>query len=232
VFQTVETIRSKGTDWLASTPPILSAAHRQKLESGSKIDHAVIAERGYRTISPIEAITLGFTPKQVGHGGDCLLVPRWTVNGLQDGYQIRPDAPKPGRPKYESPRKQFNKIDTHPRCVEQLDDPRIELWVTEGASKVDSLVSLGLCAIGFAGVWSWRWTDPVTGGKVAVPCWELIALNGRTVIPVFDDDSMTKVSVAEALRRLSGFLISKGAQIGRFHWDAFNSLFGETPDAT
>jgi hypothetical protein len=158
------------------------------------------------------------------------LVPRWTVDGKQDGFQLRPDEPKLGRPKYESPRKQRNKIDTHPRCREQLKDPKIDLWITEGAGKIDALVSLGFCAIGFAGVWGWRGTNEA-GGKTALACWESIALNERNIVIAYDDDAMTKDSVAEALRRLSRFLISKGAEIHQFDWVTFITSLGGHSDA-
>lgn len=55
------------------------------------------------------------------------------------------------------------------------------------------------------GVWNWRGTND-QGGKVALPKWELIALNDRQVHIVFDSDVMLKPQVHAALVRLKNFL--------------------------
>jgi hypothetical protein len=59
--------------------------------------------------------------------------------------------------------------------------------------------------VGLLGVWNWRGTNE-HGGKVALPEWDLIALNGRQVYIVFDSDVMLKPQVHAALERLKNFL--------------------------
>ena len=56
------------------------------------------------------------------------------------------------------------------------------------------------------------------GGKVAVPDWHDIALNGRRLILAFDSDVVRKQSgLRVALERLGGYLASKGALVEYLH---------------
>lgn len=66
------------------------------------------------------------------------------------------------------------------------------------------------------GVWNWRGTNG-HGGKVALPDWESIALNGRVIFIAFDSDVMIKPSVSRALERLKGFLERRGALVRVVH---------------
>jgi len=84
--------------------------------------------------------------------------------------------------------------------------------VTEGPLKADAIVSANAVAVALLGVWSWRGTNP-QGGKVALAVWESVALNGRTVLIVFDSDAVTKVEVHEAMARVGAFLAHRGAQV-------------------
>jgi hypothetical protein len=186
--------------------------HHVQMLKASSISDEVARERGYLSATSSQCRGLGFSKAQVGGDGTILVVPRWIVKGEQDGLQIRPDAPNPDRKRYETPKGQLNKLDTHPRCVAQLKDPKVTLWLTEGAKKIDALVTRGACAIGLQGVWSWRGTNK-DGGKTALACWELVALNGRRVILAFDSDVFFKQSVAGAFRRLTAFLKSRGAEV-------------------
>jgi hypothetical protein len=81
----------------------------------------------------------------------------------------------------------------------------VPLVVTEGARKADSAASAGLCCIAVAGVWNWRGTNDA-GGSVALPDWEHVALNERTVYLAFDSDVTTKPPVQHALARLKDML--------------------------
>src|SRR5699024_4025864 len=67
--------------------------------------------------------------------------------------------------------------------------------------------------IGLQGVYGWRGKNE-HGGKAALPDWEHIALNGRSVTLAFDSDVMSKPEVRDALERFSRFLNSKGALVG------------------
>ncbi len=197
-----------------TSAPILLDQHRA-LIGGSAIDPAVAAERGYRSVTrPEELRQLGFSAAQCRV--PALLVPIHGVRGNIASYQLRPDSPRVGDGgraiKYETPRGSAMVLDVHPRVRGWLDDPTCELWITEGARKADSGISLGLCVIALLGVWNWRGKNE-KGGLTTLADWEAIALNDRDVFVVFDSDVMTKPPVFEALKRLRSFLESRGAHI-------------------
>src|SRR5438477_246201 len=78
-----------------------------------------------------------------------------------------------GRPrKYEFPWRSRQVLDVPPAVRAKLGDPHTALWITEGARKADAAVSVGLTCISVSGVWNWRGTN-TTGGKTALPDWEL-----------------------------------------------------------
>jgi hypothetical protein len=185
----------------------LAAHHRAMLEQESSIAPKVIEVRGYRTVeTKAELETLGFGRAQRKVPG--LLLPIYAPGGEISLYQFRPDEPriKDRRPvKYETPSGSRMALDVHPFAREKLGDPTVPLFVTEGIKKGDALVSRGLCAIAFIGVWNWRGTNE-HGGKTALPEWEHVALNNREVYIVFDSDVMLKQEVYAALARLKPFL--------------------------
>ncbi len=189
----------------------LSPDHRRMVLVESGVSPEVAWARGYRTVETKAGLgRLGFSGPQCNPPG--LLVPIHSPLGEISSYQFRPDLPrigKDGRPiKYETPRGSRMVLDVHPFAREKLGDPSVPLLVTEGIKKGDALVSRGLCAVALLGVGSWRGTND-RGGKVALPEWELIALNGRRVYLVFDSDVMTKPQVHAALARLKAFLEAK-----------------------
>ena len=182
----------------------------------SAISDPVALARGARSIIDIaELKRLGFAPRQ------CLvptlLLPVWGVSGGIVLHHHRPDAPrldpKTGKIiKYEFPAKSTMCLDVHPHIREQVRDPKIPLWITEGIKKVGSAISHGLCCIGLLGVWNWRGTNK-QGGKTVLPEWDEIALNGRVVNIVFDADFAFNANVFAALKRLHAFFKKRGAQV-------------------
>ncbi|MGC4105372.1 MAG: DUF3854 domain-containing protein [Thermomicrobiales bacterium] len=103
-------------------------------------------------------------------------------------------------------------LDVPPGCRDRLGDPSIPLFITEGARKADAAASQGLCCIAVLGVWNWRGTN-AQGGTVALPDFEVMALNGRDVYLVFDSDVVTKPTVRKALDRLAAMLRTRGATV-------------------
>lgn len=176
------------------------------LIAASAIAPAVVAARGYRSVTdPGELRRLGFAAFQCRV--PALLVPGYGPDGRNGRYQLRPDTPRigtNGRPiKYETPADAALWLDVPPPVQEQLADPTMPLWITEGARKADAAVSAGLCCISIAGVWSWR----VLGD------WAQIALKGRAVFVCFDSDVTSKPEVRQALAALAAFLTSLGAHV-------------------
>jgi Domain of unknown function (DUF3854)/Domain of unknown function (DUF927) len=130
-------------------------------------------------------------------------------------YQFRPDTPRHdshGRPiKYETQKSAAMRLDFGTGQRELIADPRVPLWTSEGAKKLDALSTHHFCAIGLLGVWNWRGRNSVDG-LMALADWEDVALNGRAVYVCFDSDITTKAPVQAALKRFRGFLANRGAQ--------------------
>lgn len=191
--------------------------HAEMLRA-SGITEAQADARGYRSIDTKKRLDdLNVTKAARKVPG--LLVPMLRDDGSVWGYQYRPDEPRlrDGKPvKYETPVGQRNGIDVPPGVAERLGDPTYPLWVTEGVKKADCGAVHGLCIVALAGVWNWRGSNE-HGGKVAVPDWHDIALNGRRVILAFDGDVARKKAVRSALDALAAYLAGKGAHVEFLH---------------
>ena len=217
-------INHKGTDPAAVDPGTalaygggFAAQHVAKLVA-SGISPETKHARHYTTVT--EKATLEraqFSASQRRVPG--ILIPLHGVNGTTAGYQYRPDTPRTrkGKPvKYETRTGQRNVIDVPPACHRDIDDPTVDLWITEGPIKADAAATAGLCCVALLGVYGWRGRNDVKG-LVALPDWERIALNGRRVVLAFDSDSLTKVQVHDALTRLAAFLQGRGASVDYLH---------------
>lgn len=192
---------------------VLEPHHLEMLVQGSGIDPEVVAERGYRTIRWADDLTrLTFARPQRRTPG--LLLPVRTPDDSHDLAVYRPDNPRSDKQgkvrKYETPKGAGLRIDVPPRCLPQLDDPRIPLWVTEGIKKSDALASRGLCAIALLGVWGFLVRNRHGGTTLAADL-DYIALKGRVARIVFDSDVTTKFGVRQALERFRTHLQRKGA---------------------
>lgn len=191
----------------------ISDSHRKQL-ADSAISDEVIAERGYWTATTkTELRQLGFSASQ--QNVPTLVIPIRDVHRETSLYQCRPDVPrivKGKAVKYETPHGAGLVLDVPARVRDQLDNPTVPLWITEGSKKVDSAVTHGLACIGVIGVYGFRTTNQ-DGGKVALPDLEYIAWNERKVYLAFDSDVMEKPQVHEALRRLADILKSRAAHV-------------------
>ncbi|MBI3458453.1 MAG: DUF3854 domain-containing protein [Candidatus Rokubacteria bacterium] len=196
----------------AERPALLP--HHAALIAASVISGDVARARGYRSVTTrADLERAGFAPAQ--RLVPTLLIPIYGVTGELVSCQHRPDSPRivGGRVfKYESVKGSRMVLDVPPPARPWLGDPARPLFITEGVRKADSAVSHGLCCLALLGVWNWRGTNG-HGGKVALPDWESVALNGRTVCVVFDSDVMGKREVHAALARLKAFLESRGAHV-------------------
>lgn len=209
--ESLSVLTDKGSVAKSSTTFSMSVfpQHQDKLRS-SAVDPAVAAERGYVTAdTKAQLERYGFSPAQ--RRVPALIIPLYGVEAGRVGYQIRPDHPRMinGKPaKYETKAGQGMIIDVPPRTQPRLRDEDRPLVITEGPIKADSAVSHGLDCIALLGVWSWKGGT----GKVALPDWDSIALNGRQVYVCFDSDVMVRPQVATAMARLGDFLARRGAE--------------------
>ncbi|HEY3005110.1 MAG TPA: DUF3854 domain-containing protein [Kribbellaceae bacterium] len=187
----------------------------QKLLSESAITPEVARERGYVSVDTKTRLdALQFAKGQQVVPG--LLIPVHATDGEIRLHQYRPDTPRldaKGRErKYETPFRARMCLDVPPRARERIGDPHTPLWITEGVRKADAAVSAGLCCVALLGVDNWQGTNG-SGGKTALGDWRDVALNGREVVVAYDSDAMTKDAVQGALRRLTAYLVSKGARV-------------------
>ena len=199
----------------------LSPEHLKMLVEERSIALPFVQQRGYRSLThPDDVQDLGFTKAQA-RTAPVLAIPLWDVHGQQPGWQIRPDSPrqfKDGRlGKYELPKGAHLILDVHPSVHPLLGDPHAPLWITEGVPKGDALASRGVCTIALGGVRGYRGTNEY-GGKVILPDWEYVALNGRLVYVVYDSDIYQKPDVEAALKDLYRLLRDRAARPGLVCW--------------
>jgi len=195
--------------------PELLTNHFCHLSEGSGISVDVIRERGYRSmLGKSELEKLGFTPAQQRAPG--ILIPLWSVDGKEAGFQFRPDHPRTSssdKPvKYESPAGSSNRLDCPQRCQKMIGNPQVPLWITEGSKKADALASKGACGISVTGVWGFKGKNQY-GGITFLADWDYIALKNRTVYLAFDSDIVTKEPVRKALEHIGEHLRRKGATV-------------------
>ncbi|WP_149359852.1 DUF3631 domain-containing protein [Lolliginicoccus suaedae] len=195
--------------------------HRDMLKS-SGIPDDVIETRGYRSIRDPRELEemypqLAKTARTRTPG---LYIPMHRCNGTQWGYQYRPDHPRERHGKlvkYETPQGQATQID-FPKMLRGRANPKVDLYITEGAKKADAAVGAGLCCIALTGVWNWRRkVAPAVNATIAVPDWADLALQNRTVVIAFDGDVQRKPEVRRAMGELARYLGSKGSTVRYLH---------------
>jgi hypothetical protein len=175
-------------------------------ESG--IDPGVAAERGYYTARRRSEVPEAFKDYQRKAG---LVVPMFSPDGETTGYQLRPDRPRKGGPKYESPGGISPVVDVHPRMLEEVRRGDGPLLITEGAKTGDAATSRGIPTVVLAGVW--MWCVPKVKPYCLKPCFDYVRLEGRSVYVAFDSDCMSKEGVQEALAALVAALEDRGAAV-------------------
>jgi hypothetical protein len=188
--------------------------HRQLLHDRAVGDDA-IAARGYWTaMSVSELERLGFARVQCNV--PALVIPLRGLDGDVVNYQIRPDTPRidaeRGRPiKYETPAASGVTLDVGGLAREHARG-NCDLYLTEGAPKVDAATTAGLACIGVMGVWNWR---TAVEGKVRTVLPDLlrIAWADRKVIVAYDSDCMDNPSVHAAMEKLAAWLEAQGAWV-------------------
>lgn len=198
----------------------LSPEHFEEIIVHSAINPDVASARGYRTLygtekDRTELAELGFSRSIVAREETypALLVPLYRATGEVVSYQLKPASPrmlnggeKTREVKYENPKGSTNHVDVPPSTQLLLSDITKSLWITEGMKKVDCLISQNRAAIGLTGVFNWRSKLGTLGD------WEDIPLKDREVVICFDSDAKTNRNVQLAMRRLGGWLESKGAK--------------------
>jgi len=208
VYESYQIDNSSEPQRTPTPPPALSDEHRTTLEEESSISRAVVEGRGYWTATRRAQLENLVKPYQ--RRVAALVVPTYSPDGETTSLQVRPDRPRVrgGKTiKYETPADSLCILDVHPSMYALARDASADLWITEGVKKGDSLTSRGECTVSLTGVWNFQ-----RDGEL-LPCWQHIALEGRTVRVVFDSDVMAKPEVQLALERLEGELEERGARV-------------------
>ncbi len=198
--------------------------HRAHLQEGSGISSAIIAERGYFTVT---------SAAQISHMSDRQqrLVPAigFPVYQLGEHYTdlTRPDNPqtdiredgKVKTIKYEWPAHTPLVLDALPRYRDALQDPSIPLCITEGIKKTDAAASQSWGSnavwISINGVWGWMEKDgkDVDGNRYLLPDYRKIPLRGRRVLLIPDSDYEVNPQVKMAFDEHAKALMARGATV-------------------
>lgn len=184
----------------------LSESHARMLLEDSTISPDVVAERGYETITRREDLT-EYPDWQRRLG---LYVPNYSPDDVTVQSQLRPNKPRKGGPKYESPQGSKVIFDVHPKMRDEARYGTGELDVTEGIKTGDSNTSRGRPTIVLNGVWGWKVAKTY---DELLPCWDYVNLDRRPVNIIFDGDVMTKREVQQALDRFVPALEARGADV-------------------
>jgi Domain of unknown function (DUF3854) len=186
----------------------LSDSHRRMLYDESSIDPDVAKERGYYTARNRSEVPEAFKDYQRKAG---LVVPMYSPDGETVGYQLRPDRPRKGGPKYETPGAISPVVDVHPRMLEEVRHGSRPLLITEGAKTGDAATSCGIPTMVLAGVWMWC-VAKIRPYRLK-PCFDHVRLEGREVYVAFDSDCMSKTGVQDSLAALVAALQARGAAV-------------------
>gem|GEM_PF-3284356 len=193
----------------------LSEKHLKELRASAICDEVILA-RGYRSVTdPRELEELGFPAYQRLVPG-YLLPLHHVANALEvDGKAPAPATFKPDSPRYNDKGKQTKYetpggfrvcLDVPPGVEKVFNDASIPLCITEGIKKADSAWSHGLACVGLLGTYCFNFPD-----------WDAINLSHRRVYICYDSDVAVKREVADAMKKLTHFLQSKGATVIRLY---------------
>jgi hypothetical protein len=183
--------------------------HAHELHVLSGIDPGIVARRGCFSADAEQLGALGFAEWQSRPG---LVLPQWTLRGVQRNHLLKPDDPrldeKDQKPiKYEAPFGSVPHFDIHPDALSLLLDATTTLYFTEGIKKADAAWSRGLPCVSITSVWMFL------NDRLVVADLDEIPLRDRVVRVVFDSDVTRKESVAEALLRFCAALDRRGAKV-------------------
>lgn len=195
----------------------LSGEHRHTLETLSANSPEVTAERGVRTTTGGRDLPREFSARQRRRGGGILFTAH-RPDG-QTFHVFRPDEADPDNPglKYEAGCKSRgapgNALDVHPSVRHLLRDKSVPVIFVEGIKKADAILSaarregVAVLVVAILGVWNWLSKGEPIPDMFAIP------VDGRMVYICFDSDAFRNPNVGDALRRLAGHLMDRGAVV-------------------
>src|SRR5262245_34470411 len=190
----------------------LVALHLEDL-AGSGLSTDIIVRSNVYSASPAEVAAI------LGYGAGPGMAFPYPVNGHGSPFvRIKLDRAGNDGKRYRTPKGAANHLYAPPLIVtpEQLADPSLELFITEGEKKSLRLNQEGKLAIGLAGVSISRTKlTPTDENTVPLPELDAIAWRGRAVFIVFDADARPKTvaTVRRAEAKLAVELMRRGATV-------------------
>ena len=189
----------------------LQEHHLADLRASGLSDETITASGCYSGQEPTVRELLGFG------AGPGLVFP---FAGTEDSrgvpfVQVKPDTPPAwmnGHAKYLTTKQGGCRLYIPPTIPpDRLKNPRIPLYLTEGAKKALRACQDGLFCVALAGVDAWK--DKRSGESAPIPDLDKITWKDRTVSVVYDSDLATKPAVRFAEFRLGRELRERGAEV-------------------
>jgi hypothetical protein len=131
----------------------------------------------------------------------------------EDGKEFSKDGSK--KPKYLTKKDTENRLYMPSKVTSVLENVSIPLNITEGEKKALKACQEGLDCIGITGLWNWK----VKGKDELIPDFDKIALDGRTIYLIPDNDWLEpdrkgeRKNLKQAVHGLAYLLIDKGAKV-------------------
>ena len=186
--------------------------HLAHLRASGLTDVTILAAGIHSETCPDKlAATLGMRKPTKGLA-PALVFPYVAADGTNGYHRVRPDTPRSigGKlVKYESPREQPNRVYFSPGVARVIEDPTVEIAITEGEKKALAVTQFGPPCLGLVGVFGWK----VKNSEQLLPDLERIAWKCRVVTIVFDSDVSVKPEIADAEARLAKQLANRGAVV-------------------
>jgi hypothetical protein len=207
----------------------LAPAHRADLEK-SGLGKDIIAEQFIRSVPP------GLIPKLLGFDipaiQSAMLLPfrssaggftshirmkvfptlvkvarqgatRWIAEADLGPSDVKQETVKYLQPKGSAPRLYFVA-----RCLREVLEGTMPLWLCEGEKKALAVAQMGLPALGFCGVEGWH----LKGARTLIRDFDSINLRDRIIEVLPDGDYVSNDNVKRAVRRLGAALAERGAR--------------------
>ena len=191
--------------------------HRRLLEADSRIDPAIIQERGYHSLQlshVYELVNLGVLSNVAMRAEGWLAIPTFRPDGTKYGEVIRLFGHGLGSVKYLWPSSHHLTFDVHPSTFAWMDDPTVDILITEGIKKADALLSaarregLKCVVISASGNYGWR-TKTAFGGTIAVSDFYDIDWKDRRVYIIPDSDFRSNNQVAYGWSECAAYVEGK-----------------------
>jgi len=180
-------------------------------ESGLAVE--TIRAAGITSETSAQTMAVELNRRRLGSGfTPALRIPFLNMAGVPTFHRFRLDTPQKradGTVRYLSPSGQGNRLYFPPGSAARLEQPDLEVLITEGEKKALAIYQAGFQAVGLIGVYGWR----VPKHEQLLPEFEPIGWNGRRVTIAFDSDLCRNHDVKNAAHRLAAALANRGAVV-------------------